>query len=206
MEWSEDLDDPESKHRHVSHLFALHPGRQISLNNTPELAEAARVSLEARGDDGTGWSLAWKINFHARLQNGNQAYKLLRRLLQPVGVGGSGAGGEGGGGSYSNLLCAHPPFQLDGNMGAAAGIAAMLIQSQSGTIHLLPALPDSWPNGEVSGLKAQGGFELSFAWRQSRVLEVDISGTPGAKGVMQVGDRLYNFQIPETGTYKRLLP
>ncbi|HBG86964.1 MAG TPA: alpha-L-fucosidase [Marinilabiliaceae bacterium] len=206
MEWSEDHDDPESKHRHVSHLFALHPGRQISLNNTPELAEAARVSLEARGDDGTGWSLAWKINFHARLQNGNQAYKLLRRLLQPVGVGGSGAGGEGGGGSYSNLLCAHPPFQLDGNMGAAAGIAAMLIQSQSGTIHLLPALPDSWSNGEVSGLKAQGGFELSFAWRQSRVLEVDISGTPGAKGVMQVGERLYNFQIPENGTYKRLLP
>ena len=177
QEWKEDVDDPDSTHRHVSHLFALHPGRQIDINKTPDLAQAAQVSLEARGDSGTGWSLGWKINFWARLQNGNRSYRLYRNLLKPTQN--EGFDYSKGGGTYDNLLCAHPPFQLDGNMGGTAGVAEMLLQSHHKEIVLLPALPDQWTTGSVKGLKAKGNFEVSIDWKDRRLSSVSVVSNSG---------------------------
>ena len=198
QEWIEDVDDPENDHRHLSHLYALHPGEQISMVNNPELAEAARVSLDARGKGGTGWSLAWKINFFARLQQADDAYELLRRLLQPVGY---TEANMYMGGSYLNLLCAHPPFQLDGNMGGAAGITEMLIQSHGGVIHLLPALPANWSNGSIKGLKARGGFELDFEWENGKIRRGFIKGIPGNSGRLKMNGKEYDFTISASGEF-----
>jgi len=200
QEWKEDVDDPNDTHRHVSHLFALYPGKQITMETTPELAEAARVSLNARGDDGTGWSLAWKINFWARLKDGDRAYKLLGNLLRPTGI--KGTNYSGGGGTYSNMFCAHPPFQLDGNMGGAAGIAEMLLQSHTGKIEFLPALPSAWENGEVKGLKARGNFEINMKWSDGKLVLAEITGTPGSTGQYIYHDQSDNFEIPASGVIK----
>ena len=160
QEWREDVDKRDDHHRHVSHLYALYPDDDISVKTTPELAAAARKTLESRGDDGTGWSLAWKINFWARLEDGEHAYKLLHRLLYPIGNSGYD---NLGGGTYNNLFCAHPPFQLDGNMGATAGIAEMLLNPV--TEQPLPALPKEWKNGYIKGLRTQKGKTVDIYWK-----------------------------------------
>ncbi|TDE16596.1 glycoside hydrolase family 95 protein [Dyadobacter psychrotolerans] len=207
QEWREDIDDSTNKHRHVSHMFALHPGKQISIITTPAETKAAKVSLNARGDDGTGWSLAWKVNFWARLQDGNRAYKLFKSVMRPVAE--KGTNMADGGGSYANLLCAHPPFQLDGNMGSTAGVAEMLLQSQTGTIELLPAIPDTWTTGQVKGLKARGNITVDENWENGKLVSATlVSAIDQTKSVkygsktMKVKFTANKSQILTIGSFK----
>ena len=188
MEWSKDIDDPNDQHRHVNHLYGLHPGHTISPVTTPELAEASRVVLVHRGDGATGWSMGWKLNQWARLHDGNHAYTLFGNLLKN--------------GTLDNLWDTHAPFQIDGNFGGTAGITEMLMQSHMGFIHLLPALPDAWEEGKVSGICARGGFDVDIAWKDGKLSEATVTSNSGGRCELRYGDSTLSFNTKKGASYR----
>lgn len=178
QEWMYDFKEVEPEHRHISHLYGFHPGDQITPDKTPGLFRAVETSLNLRGDEASGWSMGWKINCWARLMDGNRAHKIIANLFNPVGF---GTENRRGGGLYMNLLDAHPPFQIDGNFGYTAGIIEMLMQSYAGYIHLLPALPDDWPEGSITGIKARGNFEIAIDWKENVLEKASLKSLAGEK-------------------------
>jgi len=203
QEWYYDWKDADPQHRHQTHLFGLYPGHQITPVKTPELALAAKKTLEIRGDNTTGWSKGWRINLWARLNDGNHAYKMFRELLTYVEPDGAkNINYTGGGGTYPNLLDAHPPFQIDGNFGGAAGVLEMLLQSDDDTIFLLPALPDNWPTGAVSGICARGGFEVSMRWQNGKLLEAEVLSRNGKRCNLNYNGKSLSMNTKKGGRYK----
>ncbi|MDX2303960.1 MAG: glycoside hydrolase family 95 protein [Microscillaceae bacterium] len=195
QEWYHDWEDAEPQHRHQSHLFGLFPGHHISPAQTPELAEACRKTLEIKGDETTGWSKGWRINLWARLWDGNRAYKMYRELLRYVAPDGAKLNYSGGGGTYPNLFDAHPPFQIDGNFGGAAAVLEMLLQSEEGRIYILPALPDAWNQGNVQGICARGGFEISMEWNNKSLSKLRISAKNPGKTLLIYGDKKKEIEL-----------
>jgi len=196
QEWMEDKDDPNNKHRHVSHLWGMHPGKDINWIDSPDIMDAARQSLIFRGDDGTGWSLAWKINFWARFLDGEHAHDLFKLLfsnaLDPE---------RTGGGSYPNLFDSHPPFQIDGNFGGAAGVIEMIMQSHMGVIDLLPAIPQAWKDGSISGLRARGGFEIDMDWKNSKPQYVKVLSNAGELLKIKHNDTIIEIETKKGEEY-----
>ena len=188
MEWSTDIDDPKDEHRHLNHLFGLHPGHTVSPVTTPELATAAKVVLLHRGDGATGWSMGWKLNQWARLQDGNHAYTLFGNLLKN--------------GTMDNLWDTHPPFQIDGNFGGTAGVTEMLLQSHMGFIQLLPALPNAWKDGSVSGICAKGNFEVDMIWENNQLKEATVRSGAGGNCVIKYGDKMLSFKTIKGQSYQ----
>jgi alpha-L-fucosidase 2 len=212
QEWLEDKDDPTNQHRHVSHLWGVHPGYEITPAGTPDLFAAARKSLEFRGDAATGWSMGWKVNFWARFRDGNRVYRILSNMIKPV----SGKSMEGG--LYPNMFDAHPPFQIDGNFGATAGIAEMLLQShdpdatptgwsaiqsgKSALIVLLPALPDSLKNGKVTGLRARGGLDVDLEWRDNNLVQATLRARQSIPVEVRYGTQRRSITAKAGATYR----
>ncbi|WP_164112393.1 MULTISPECIES: glycosyl hydrolase family 95 catalytic domain-containing protein [Sphingobacterium] len=218
QEWAEDLDDPNDSHRHISHLFGLFPGSQISNDDNADLVKAARQTLEHRGDVSTGWSMAWKINWWARMQDGDRAYSILNKsfvFIEPAAK--KNVKRRPGGGVYSNLFSGHPPFQIDANFGVSAGIIEMLVQSHEGFIRILPALPTAWKTGNINGIKARGNFELCIQWENGNLKEVEIishggkecdiimpqkAKIIGAEAVVNMEGNRYKFNTRKGGKYR----
>jgi alpha-L-fucosidase 2 len=193
QEWIKDVDDTTNKHRHISHLWAVHPGNEINWDDTPELMKAARQSLLYRGDAATGWSLGWKINCWARFRDGEHTYNLIKMLLTPAG---------NSAGSYPNLFDAHPPFQIDGNFGGAAGIGEMILQSHTKYIDILPALPDALSNGEVKGYCARGGFVFDIKWENGKLQQLTVYSKAGQRLLMRYNDKVINIPTTKNAVLK----
>jgi alpha-L-fucosidase 2 len=192
QEWSVDFEEPEPQHRHLSHLYGFHPGDQITKDKTPELFEAVRKTLELRGDAATGWSMGWKINFWARMFDGDHAMKIIKNFFNYVE---EGSTQYKGGGLYPNLFDAHPPFQIDGNFGYTAGVAEMLLQSHEGKISLLPALPSNWAAGKISGLKARGDIEVSLEWKDGKILNATLKSQKDKNVLVESEGRTIEVQL-----------
>ena len=203
QEWMEDKDDPDNKHRHVSHLWGIYPGKDINWESSPELMEAARQSLLMRGDEGTGWSLAWKINYWARFLDGDHAYELIKmQFRKPITIHEPDGIAWRRGGSFVNLFDAHPPFQIDGNFGAPAGIVEMLIQSHLSTIDILPSLPSLLPEGKISGVCARGGFDLSFNWENGELGGLEVLSKAGEPCKLRYKENTIEFETVKGERYR----